>query len=110
MCASVCVCVCVNVYSTYLRQTEGDRPRDHSGVALDREHKLVVGGGLYGHMSVEKTEGTKLKLPAAEDSLTIISKIKIALLLLLSLEVGKNTFKMERAKPFHFYFHPIHLY
>jgi hypothetical protein len=46
-------------------------------VALDREHKLVVGGGLYGHMSVEKTEGTKLKLPAAEDSLTFISKIKI---------------------------------
>ena len=62
VCVRVCVCVCECVCA-YLRQTEGDGARDHSGVALDREHKLVVGGGLHGHMSVEEKERRRLKLP-----------------------------------------------
>ena len=35
----------------YLWQTEGDGARDDRVVALDREHKLVIGCGLHRNMS-----------------------------------------------------------
>ena len=66
LCECVCVCMCECVY---LRQTEGDGAGHHRVVALDREHKLVVGGGLHGHMSEGNTKGStpvRTHLPSSQ--------------------------------------------